>query len=382
MKRIALTLLALSLFVPLRAQQVQNKPFDVTLRDYTIDEIVQLFGKPTQIDSNLIDCGLAVEYPHAKFYYFGAWDNWDGGVPEGPPDVYVPDGFWTDSPDFCILSDCFPGGIRVGDRIERIRSLDIVHSKVGKGREENGLKKMDWKDENDHYQILGEESDFFYLKVKDDIIVTIDWATPQEWTWTDGGILWRIEGKSLPAPSYILGTLPHVPADVCRRIDGLDEVWKSVKTIYCEDPDSGPWSGAIPESMRLPDGKDDMSSYLYKKALADGKDVRMLPPLSSSIDNREPFEEDWIRGVYEAYLAQDMDEIGWRLFRNPASPLSAGKGFGLLSDWSKELEPALQKGPALIIVDVSYLTDVCDILSIFSDQNPYRVQSVKPAKKD
>ena len=147
-----------------------------------------------------------------------------------------------------------------------------------------------------------------------------------------------------------------------------------------EDPDSGPWGGTIPESMRLPDGKDDISAHLYKKALADGKDARMLPSLSHNTDEQEKYGEDWIRGVYEAYLAQDMDEIGWLLFRDPASPFTGGIGW--LSEWSKELEPALQNGPTLIIMDVSYLIDVNVMLSIVSDQNPYRIKSVKPIKKD
>ena len=380
MKRIALFLLALSLFAPLRAQQVQNKPFDVTLRDYTIDEIVQLFGKPTQIDSGLIDVGLAVEYPHAKFYYFGTWDDWGIEIPEGAPDRYVPDGFWTDSPDFCILSDCFPGGLRVGDRIERVRGLDIVHSKVGKGREGNGLRKMESYEDHDYYVILGEESDYFYLQVKDSVICEIDWATPDDWGWAAGGVLWRVEGKSLPAPSYILGVLPHVPADVFLRIDGLDEAWKSVKTIYCEE--SSRWSGTIPESMHLPDGKEDLSAYLYKKALVDGKDVHLLPPMDDSIDNRKKYEKAWIQGVYDAYLAQDMDEIGWILYRDPASPFTGGMGFDQIIEWSKELKPAVQQGPTLIIVDVSYLTEWEAMHDLVSTPYMYRIQSVKPIKKD
>ncbi|MBR2227055.1 MAG: hypothetical protein IJ893_04215, partial [Bacteroidales bacterium] len=170
MKHSIVLLFTLLSVLPLQAQRVRNKPFDVTLRDYTIDEVVQLFGKPVQIDSGLIDGGLAVEYPHAQFYYIAVWNNTPSEGSWGEPDYYAPDGFSTDSPDFCFFSDCFPGGIRVGDRIERIRKLDIVHSRVGKGRPENALRKMDWKTENDHFEILGAEYDHFYLEVKDSVV--------------------------------------------------------------------------------------------------------------------------------------------------------------------------------------------------------------------
>ena len=46
MKHTILLLSTLLCVLPLQAQRVRNKPFDVTLRDYTIDEVVQLFGKP------------------------------------------------------------------------------------------------------------------------------------------------------------------------------------------------------------------------------------------------------------------------------------------------------------------------------------------------
>ena len=134
--------------------------------------------------------------------------------------------------------------------------------------------------------------------------------------------------------------------------------------------------------MHLPDGKEDLSTYLYKKALVDGKDVHLLPSLDRSIDNREKYEKDWLQGVYDAYLAQDMDEIGWILYRNPASPFTGGMGFDQVIEWSKELKPAVQQGPTLIIVDVSYLTEWEAMHDLVSTPYMYRIQSVKPIKKD
>ena len=458
MKRIALFLLALSLFAPLRAQQVQNKPFDVTLRDYTIDEIIQMFGKPTQIDSGLIDVGLAVEYPHAKFYYFGTWDDWGIEMPEGAPDRYVPDGFWTDSPDFCILSDCFPGGIRVGDRIERIRSLDIVHSKPGKGREGNGLRKADHYSDLDCYVILGEEYDSFYLEVKDSVVCAVNWETPQDWDRPEGGVLWRVEGKDLPAPSYILGVFPHAPADVCRRIYGLADAWKSARKVYWQDPDQGPWgrkmtgsmhlrdgkeladqyewseyvdiqdyvkkvTGFRPEDLswtpdgltrfllshlmeqampELPDGKDDMAAHLYKKALADGKEVHVLPPTFMDIstwDKEIQKHHDWdllrfvwypegepefvkerIRHLYDAYLQENLEEICWTLDQD--GPIHTNVKMDHPTDWSKDLGQAIREAPTLIIVDFTNLRHWDLMISLVDGLNLYRIQPVKPTQKN
>ena len=451
MKRIVLLLVLLLPAVAVRAQRVRNKPLDITLANIKSDEVIPLFGKPVQVDSNGIDGSLIIEYPHATFVYC---ETWDPEHEERGPE-YAWDGFSTDSPDFCILSDCFPGGIRVGDRIERIRKLDIVHSKPGKGREENGLKKMAWKTENEHYLILGEEFDHFYLEVKDSVIVSIDWSTPEDWVWAQGGVLWRIEAESLPAPSYILGTFPNAPADVCRRIAGLDEAWKSVKTVWREDPDLGPWGKTIPGSMYLPDGKelsglyeleeyadiqdyvkqvtgfrpeelwwtpngltrhlrhclleqamptggkDDMAAFLYKKAVAEGKEVHTLPPMFPWVDwesrdkqahdwnllrlvwypEGEPdHAKDWIRSVYEAYLMQDMDEIGWRLFRGPTSPINAGMAWWVNGGWSDELEKAVRNGPTLIIVDVSRLVSWDGMRSMLGEQDWFWIRSVKPVK--
>jgi len=461
MKKTALLLLSLALFLPLRAQQVRNKPFDVTLREYSIDEIVRMFGKPVQIDSNLIDCGLALEYPHASFYYFGTWDQWEEGEnPSWPPDRYVPDGFSTDSPDFCILSKYFPGGIRVGDRIERIRSLDIVHSKVGKGRAGNGLEKMDWKTEDVYYGILGEEYDHFYLEVKDSVVTRIEWDTPEDWGRPNGGVLWRVEGKDLPAPSYILGVFPHAPADVCRRIYGLEQVWKSVRKVYWEDPDQGPWgrkmtdlmylrdgdvlanhyewdeyvdiqdyvkkvTGFRPEELEwtadgltrfllshlmeqampdLPEGKDDMATHLYKKALSDGKEVHILPPVFmdiQSLHKNTRQKHDWdllklvwypegdpdfvkgrIRHLYEAYLQEDMDEISWALSQDKYSPICTNMAMDNPNDWAQELGTAIREAPTLIIVDFTHLRNWYLMDSMLGEMNGFRLKSVKPTTED
>ena len=179
MKKILLLLSLLAAILPTFAQHVRNKPFDPTLNPerLTPDEIIGLFGKPEQIDSALIDDGLGIFYPEARFYFY---ESYDPARPEKEP-VYVWDGFETESPDFCILSDCFPGGIKVGDRLERLKQLDFVHSRYGKGRAKNGLRLAGNHSELDEYIIFGEEYNSFYLHVKDGIVRSISWVTPEDW---------------------------------------------------------------------------------------------------------------------------------------------------------------------------------------------------------
>ena len=247
MKRILL-LLSVLLVLPVFAQRVRNKPFDPTLREYTADEIIRLLGKPDQIDSAMIDDGLGLYYPNARFFYYLGWDP---EHPEKKP-VYAWNGFETESPDFCILSDCFQGGIRVGDRLEKLQRLDFVHCKYGKGRAKNGLRLLDEK--HGEYVIFSEEYDHFYLDVTDGKLSRIFWATPDDWGRFEGGLLWKIYGDSLSAPSYVLGTFPNAPAGFRSKIKGLDKVLKEVKAVYREDPELGPWSRKMTRKMYLPDG--------------------------------------------------------------------------------------------------------------------------------
>ena len=148
MKKILLLLSLLAAILPTFAQHVRNKPFDPTLNAerLTPDEIIRLLGKPERIDSMMMD-GLGVFYPGAQFYFYASYDP---ARPEKKP-VFALDGFETESPDFCILSDCFPGGLTVGDRLERLKQLDFVHTRYGKGRAKNGLRLAGNHSELDEY---------------------------------------------------------------------------------------------------------------------------------------------------------------------------------------------------------------------------------------
>ena len=460
MRRLLLLLNILFLLVPTYAQNVPNKPMDLTLREYTIEEVIQLFGKPVQIDSGLIDGGLAVKYPKVDFYYFAS-----GGDPEGPPLEYVPDGFAIKSRDFCIFSKYFEGGIRVGDTVERVRNLDIVHTKAGKGRERNAMRLIADGKDGQQYILLGEEYLSYILNAKDGIIEEIFTHTPEDIDRLFGGMLWRITMEGNPNPSYVLGTFPGASASLLRRIDGLEKAWQSVKTVYFQDPDTGPWTrkmtaerylpdgrelsglykwedyaaiqdyvkkvtGFRPESLEwtpdgltcvllnhlldqalpeLADGKEDMYSHLLGKAQSEGKEVHLMQSkfrnyyASQKQDTaerhtrnllrmvREPEMEPEqmkarIRHLYEAYLAQDLEELNYSLMNNDYS-LENQKYYSpfqtllscMVHPWKDDVCEAIEKGPVLVVVDFTSL-NLGDLLGHLMYYGTHRnqVESVKP----
>ena len=450
MKRILLLLSVLSVVLPAFAQNVRNKPFDPTLKEggYTVDEILRLFGKPVQIDSGLIDDGLCIEYPKASFYFYETF-HWED--PERKP-FYHWDCFSTVSPDFCILSDCFPGGIKVGDSLERLQRLDFVHTKRGKGRAKNGLRLISDHPSSQVYVIYQEEYDHFYLNVDDGFVSKIDWSTPVDWGRMHGGLLWKIYGDRQSAPSYVLGTFPNAPAGFHSRIKGLDKVLKEVKAVYREDPELGPWGRKMTDKMYLPRGhkledlyeweewvdirdyvkkvtgfrpetlewspdgltryllshlmeqalpelagtQEDLAGYLTRKAEEDGKEIRLLPSPFQNIrqayhvspesirdsdrnllrlvrypEGEPDHVKERIRHLYEAWLAQDLEEVAYSLMEEEDySPLATNAQCCPCYPWMDELHEAMDKGPVLILVDFSALNSFLN--SVWNEHHHFK----------
>ena len=457
MKKTVLLLFALALFLPLQAQRVRNKPFDLTLREYTPAEIEQLFGKPEKLDPDDWD-GQVMKYPHVSFFFY---ESWDPHHPEEKP-VLVWEGFQTDSPDFCILSRDFKGGIKVGDSLEKIRQLDFVHTSRGKGREKNGLRKVAGHDTRIQYVVFGEEWERIFLNFENGILQEIFTDTPQDWERIEGGLLYQITGGGLQAPSYVLATFPNAPAGFADQVKGFDKIWPLVRKVYREDPERGPWSRTITDEMYLPDGgklediydwsdysdildyvrkvtgfrpedlewtpdglrrylisilmeqalpelqgtEEDMTAALCRRAMTEGKEVHTLPPafedywknrkeepgtvkyrdgsllrMVRSPEGEPDHLKDRIRHLYEAYLAQDTDEIGYTLmdeadFYSP-SPLLTNTFCDHRSTRIPELSKAMQEGPVLILVDFSAYSGYSVFLSDFI----YAGYDIRPVSK-
>lgn len=91
-------------------------------------------------------------------------------------------GFNTDSPSFCVLSDYVPGGFKVGDSFEKLRSFDFVHSSYGKNRPGNALTLLDSSSEREYYEVFGLERKFFNFCVKNGIITSVIMGTLEDET--------------------------------------------------------------------------------------------------------------------------------------------------------------------------------------------------------
>ena len=119
-----------------------------TLNRIGKQKVIQLLGSP--INTIIwMDGGVVLEYPDATRLCFndGTWEL---------------DGFNTNSPKYCILSDYVKGGFKVGDKFSKVQGFDFVHSKYGKNRPGNTLKLIDSTAERDYYKVFSEERYHFF----------------------------------------------------------------------------------------------------------------------------------------------------------------------------------------------------------------------------
>ena len=49
--------------------------------------------------------------------------------------------FATKSPTYCIIPEVVPGGIKVGDSLSKLKSIDFINSNYGQGKPGNGLTR-------------------------------------------------------------------------------------------------------------------------------------------------------------------------------------------------------------------------------------------------
>jgi len=140
----------------------------------TPEQIIAEYGAPTSMDlsgSEKSDymCDYALFYPHFEVYL--------NRLSQKTRKSYV-DVFATDSPDFVVLSNIFPGGIRVGGRIRDLQSFDFSATPAGRNKQENNLQVDDldcgFGDYPDHYSVLSCESQWVGIDAENGIIKS--WA--------------------------------------------------------------------------------------------------------------------------------------------------------------------------------------------------------------
>jgi hypothetical protein len=70
---------------------------------------------------------------------------------------------------FCLFSDYIAGGIKIGDSLERLSSIDFAHTPYGRGKTENNLELVS----PNLYQAYKTEGFYFYFELEDGVIAKI-----------------------------------------------------------------------------------------------------------------------------------------------------------------------------------------------------------------
>lgn len=168
MKRIYALIVMLLAAIPCMAQ------IDIaTLDGKTPDEVIKMFGTPVDQDRNYdsYDCAAVLIYKNCKIYLDALYNN------DGSAKGYTLCGFETDSSSFCILSDVYPGGIKVGDKAADLEKFDFANCKYGNHRTENNFRKVS----KTEYSLFIERYEHYHFTVQDDRIKTIELCQAQDW---------------------------------------------------------------------------------------------------------------------------------------------------------------------------------------------------------
>ena len=88
--------------------------------------------------------------------------------------------FSTASPKYVFLTKIVNGGIKVGDSFNRIKSIDFIHSRYGRNKEGNGLRKIVSQNGIDQYCLFGEEYERIFLRFKNGTLIDILYEQAQD----------------------------------------------------------------------------------------------------------------------------------------------------------------------------------------------------------
>lgn len=150
-----------------------------SLYNKTPNFVIQTLGEPSFKDfGDKYMAAATLFYQNSRFYFDESEGEW------------WLDCFETDSNDFCILSDCFEEGIKVGDSFQRINNLDFVNCKYGNHKSGNSLKRVSnafrYKPLGHlvNYVVFEEEPVSFYFSVCNGVIVAIAMKSKEVSTWT------------------------------------------------------------------------------------------------------------------------------------------------------------------------------------------------------
>ena len=152
-----------------------------TLDGKTPNQIISIIGAPNVVDTVGHTCSVTLIYGDCVVFLDEMSED-DG--------EYRLCGFETDSPSYCILSDLVPGGIRVGDRMSKLQSLDFVNTKYGKGNTQNAFKsgRIETKLLTDagkayvvNYSLFGAERVVYLFCIEGETVRALSMISKEEW---------------------------------------------------------------------------------------------------------------------------------------------------------------------------------------------------------
>ena len=134
-----------------------------TYNNMTQEQVIAAIGEPDEIEEGM-DCCNLLRYCEKKLV-----------VVVNTMSHHL-EGFTCASPDFCILSDYIPGGIRVGDPASKLENYDFASSRYGRNKKENGLTRLPGDqrsfcyDHNTNYIVYQKEFQTIEFAITDNLV--------------------------------------------------------------------------------------------------------------------------------------------------------------------------------------------------------------------
>jgi len=132
-----------------------------TLNGMSDEQIRQTFGEPKNYTFDGPD-----GYCHFYYYPHVTIVQTDQGR--------ALEAFWTDSPDYCILTKYIPGGIKVGDPITKLQAVDFSKVDYGRNNPKNALTFRPNTPENRHNYIVFQE-EYYHVSFRVENGIIIKW---------------------------------------------------------------------------------------------------------------------------------------------------------------------------------------------------------------
>lgn len=88
--------------------------------------------------------------------------------------------FVTSKPEYLFLTNYINGGVRVGDKLSKVKNVNFANTKYGRNKAKNNCTLDESINGTDYYTIFGEEMEFILLKVENGIITTIAYQTKDD----------------------------------------------------------------------------------------------------------------------------------------------------------------------------------------------------------